>query len=175
MAAESPALPTRDRQYYTLVERTADVALAAAPVPLRVLVVNAATGDLLRELIERVPYGAEYVGVDPSAEAVRIARAESDGRGAFLCAQPEALPFPDAHFDLVVSNLAHRRLPDATPVLHQMARVLKDAGHLVVVGQAKPKQMIELIEQTGLRVDRVETVRRSALRRPRVRAYVAAA
>jgi hypothetical protein len=35
--------------------------------------------------------------------------------------------------------------------------------------------MIELIEQTGLRVDRVETVRRSALRRPRVRAYVAAA
>jgi ubiquinone/menaquinone biosynthesis C-methylase UbiE len=173
MAADSGPPAGDDRRYYDLVERTVDVALAAAPVPLRVLDVECRTGDVLRELIERVPYGAEYVGVDGSDEAVRIARAESDGRLAFVCADPEALPFPDAHFDLVVSALGFDRWRNPAAVMDQMARVLTDTGRLVVVEATAHKQVAELIAQTGLRVERRETVRRTAGLVASVRAYVA--
>jgi ubiquinone/menaquinone biosynthesis C-methylase UbiE len=172
MPADVPLVP-HDRRYYLLVERTVDVALAAAPVPLRVLAVDCGTGEVLRELIERVPYGTEYVGIDPSDEAVRIARRESDGRLAFVCGRSEALPFPEGHFDLVLSSMAFRRWADPATVLHQMARVLKDSGRLVVIDAVPPKRMTALIEQTGLQVEHQETVHRKARLVPSVRAYVA--
>jgi ubiquinone/menaquinone biosynthesis C-methylase UbiE len=171
MAADRKAAAD-DRRYYGLVERTVDVALAASPVPLRVLDVQCRTGEVLRELIERVPYGSEYVGVDGSEDAVHTARAESDARLSFLCAKPEALPFPDGHFDLVVSALGCARWSDSRVVIRQLARVLTDTGRLVVIDTLRPKEMAELVAPTALRVDRRETVWRTARLVPTIRAYV---
>ena len=171
--AREPKQSAAERRFYKLVERTVDVALAAAPVPLRVLDVDCGGGEYLRELIERVPYGTEYVGVDVSGDALRIAREDSDARLTYVRAQPDALPFPDAHFDLVVSGMGFRRWQHQSTALHQMARVLSDSGKLVIVDSVPPGRIVGMIEQTGLRVARRETVSRSAVALPKVRAYVA--
>ena len=174
MAADPSSL-AHNRRYYEMIERSVDVALAAAPVPLRVLVVDCGTGEILRELLERVPYGTEFVGVDQSAQAVRVAHEQFIGRLAFVCGRAEALPFPDHHFDLVLSTLGHERWSDPAVVLHQLARVLARTGSLVVIDAGSPKRMTSLIEQTGLLLDRRETVHRRARVLPRVHAYVAGA
>lgn len=171
--ARDAKLSAAERRYVKIVERTVDVALAAAPVPMRVLDVDCGAGDYLRELVERVPYGAEYVGVDASADDLRIAREDPDVRLTYVRAQPHALPFPDAHFDLVLSGMGFHAWPQQSTALHQMARVLTDTGKLVIVDAVSPRQVVGMIEQTGLRVERRETVCRTALALPRVRAYVA--
>jgi ubiquinone/menaquinone biosynthesis C-methylase UbiE len=171
--AREPKQSKADRRFYKLVERTVDVALAVAPVPLRVLDVDCGEGEYLRELIERVPYGTEYVGVDLSDDALRFAREDSDARLTWVRARPDALPFPDAHFDLVVSGMGFRQWQHQSTALHQMARVLTDSGKLVIVDRVRPGRIVGMIEQTGLRIERRETVSRNALALPRVMAYVA--
>jgi ubiquinone/menaquinone biosynthesis C-methylase UbiE len=52
MARESDELP---KWHEAVVERSADVAVAAMAVPLRVLDVGCGNGDLLREIVVRVP------------------------------------------------------------------------------------------------------------------------
>jgi ubiquinone/menaquinone biosynthesis C-methylase UbiE len=171
--ARDPRPSAAERRHFKLVERTVDVALAAAPVPLRVLDVDCGEGDYLRELIVRVPYGTEYVGVDTSEEQLRVARADNDARLTYLRAQPDALPFPDAHFDLVISGMGFCGWANQADALAQLARVLSDSGKLVIVDAVSPGHIVKLIEQTGLRVERRETVSRTAFVLPRVRAYVA--
>ena len=128
--ARDPKPSAAERRHYKLVERTVDVALAAAPIPLRVLDVDCGEGDYLRELIVRVPHGTEYIGVDSSDDSLRVARADPDIRLNYLRAQPDALPFPDAHFDLVISGMGFRQWARQADALAQLARVGQHARQL---------------------------------------------
>lgn len=154
--------------------RAADVALAVAPVPLRVLDIGCGTGMVLRELSERLPNALELVGVDPSMPMLKAARERSDGRSWFAQGTVEQLPLPDGHFDLIVSSLSFHHWADQRRGLVEAGRVLAPDGFFVLVdlsgfwlrgerANGTPKQVAAMAESSGLIVDATETVHRLVL------------
>lgn len=166
--------------------RSADVALAEVPVPLRVLDVGCGTGMLLRELVERLPNVLEIVGVDPSEGMLRVAREDSPGRIGFVRADAERLPFDDGHFDLVVSTLSFHHWHAQAAGLNEIARVLAPSGSFVLVDLSarwirrtpgredvrNPADIGAALRAARLAVHRREVVKRH-LGLPHVRAFVA--
>ena len=73
-------------------------------------------------------------GIDLSPEMLAVARAGLAGTGlarvAFAEAQVEALPFPDAAFDVVLSNGVLNLVPDKPRAVRELFRVLRPGGRL---------------------------------------------
>lgn len=76
------------------------------------------------------------VGVDMIPGMVRLARRHAADAGVaivdFLQGELEALPFPDATFDVVISNCVLNLCPDKARVLAEACRVLKPNGRLAL-------------------------------------------
>ena len=167
-----------------IVNRSADVALASHPIPLRVLDVGCGTGALLRQMNARLPNVLELVGVDPAIEMIRIARERSEGIEQFIQANAEQLPFEDGHFDLVVSTSSFDHWVDQARGVAEAARVLHPDGRFVVAdlcagwlsgsrepGRARtPRAMTEVLTHAGLQIERVEVIYR-VVGLPLVRAF----
>jgi 2-polyprenyl-6-hydroxyphenyl methylase/3-demethylubiquinone-9 3-methyltransferase len=86
-------------------------------------------GGFLAEALAR--RGAEVTGIDPSGGAIRAARAHAAGEGLAIRydeGSGEALPYPDASFDIVVSVDVLEHVADLPRVLDEVARVLKPGG-----------------------------------------------
>lgn len=102
----------------------------------RALDVACGTGFPLIELAERLGPDAEVHGVDIWKEA--LARAAEKCRVRDLKSvtlhevSATALPFPDSHFDLVVSNLGVNNFDDRVTALEQCFRVLRPGGTLAL-------------------------------------------
>jgi len=163
------------RRYFKIIDRSVDVALAVAPVPLHVLDVGCGNGELLRELIERVPYANQYVGIDPSQGNIEAARHAADERLDFVQASADDMPFPAGHFDLVIASMLFSKSPSPGNALSEIARVLTDAGRFVLIDDAKPADIAALLAAAGFEIERRETVYRSRFVVPQVRAYVTGA
>ena len=93
-------------------------------------------GHLLEEMASR---SLESVGLDQSPAMGRLARRRL--RKARLAtplvrARAQALPFPDAYFDSVVSTFPAEFIAER-PTLREVARVLRPGGRLVVVVWAR--------------------------------------
>lgn len=79
------------------------------------------------------------VGVDIVPEMLQ--RAEANLRMVnlhhvtFHSARGEHLPFPDDHFDVVISNGVINLIPDKDAALNEIMRVLKAGGRLMVADQ----------------------------------------
>ncbi len=97
----------------------------------RLLDVGCGTGSLLPVISERFP-SAELVGLDLCIEMLSVARGKLDGHTALVAARAENLPFPDCHFDIVVScsTLHYIRYPEES--LLELQRVLKPGGKLII-------------------------------------------
>jgi ubiquinone/menaquinone biosynthesis C-methylase UbiE len=109
-----------------------------------VLDVGCGTGSLAIKAKGRVGAAGRVCAVDASPDM--LARAEIKGRKAgaqvlFSQAPAQALPFPDAQFDVVLSTLMLHHLPRKTrgPCVAEMARVLKPGGRVLVVDFSKPE------------------------------------
>lgn len=108
---------------------TLDAASRVNPEPGRVLDVGCGTGRLLRRAAGVFPE-AELVGVDPAAGMVREAQAALPAGVAarFVQGAAEALPFPDASVDLVLSSMSFHHWADQSTGLREVARVLVPDG-----------------------------------------------
>jgi SAM-dependent methyltransferase len=89
----------------------------------RVLDVGAGTGNLTSRLAE----GGQVTAVDPSSEFVHVCRERVPGADVHVAAA-EALPFADAGFDAVLSQLVIQALDDAPAAAREMRRVAAPGG-----------------------------------------------
>jgi ubiquinone/menaquinone biosynthesis C-methylase UbiE len=109
----------------------------------RVLDVGCGTGSLAIAAARVVGPGGSVVGVDPSVEMIGRARAKARRTRLpveFVATAGEALPFPDASFDVVLLSLVLHQLP--SDALHatmaQVRRVLAPGGRLLAVDLGTP-------------------------------------
>jgi SAM-dependent methyltransferase len=75
--------------------------------------------------------GLRTTGIDPTETLLEQAR-RLDPVGSYVPAYAEALPFPNEHFDLVVSYLSLIDIPDIATAIPEMARVLRPGGALLI-------------------------------------------
>jgi len=110
----------------------------AAPAPgEKLLDVGCGTGTLAIAIKPRVGAG-EVHGIDASPQMIEVAREKAAKAGSdidFRVALIEALPFPDASFDLVTSSLMLHHLPDdlKRTGLDEIRRVLKPGGRFIAM------------------------------------------
>ncbi len=87
------------------------------------------TGDVAFRLAKA---GATVTVVDPSAAMMDVGRARPDGdRVAWIEAEAERLPFPDASADLVTIAFGIRNVTRLDAALAEIHRVLKPGGRFV--------------------------------------------
>ena len=103
-----------------------------------VLDVGCGTGTLLIAAKQRVGIAGNVYGIDASQQMIGIAQSKARKIGADVTFQVgivEALPFPDAHFDAVLSTLMIHHLPHEIrdSGVRQIARVLKPGGRVLAV------------------------------------------
>ena len=114
------------------------VATANARRGDRVLDLAGGTGDIAALLRERVGDDGAVVLGDINAQMLRVGRDRLTDRGLvrgldYAQLNAEALPFPDASFDLVTIAFGLRNVTDKDAALREMHRVLKIGGRALVL------------------------------------------
>jgi ubiquinone/menaquinone biosynthesis C-methylase UbiE len=125
-----------DRARGTLVE-------AAIRPGQRVLDVGCGTGSLAT-LIKRLHPTVDVVGLDPDPKALARARRKAEAaRVQFRLDRgfSDALPYPDASFDRVLSSFMFHHLQggEKAKTLHEARRVLKPGGRLYLLDFGGPE------------------------------------
>ena len=101
-------------------------------------VLDLGSGAGTDSLVAAQMVGAEgsVTGIDMTPEMLEKARASAASMGAgnvrFVEGQVESLPFPDASFDVVVSNGVIDLVPDKDAVFGELFRVLAPGGRLQI-------------------------------------------
>lgn len=100
-----------------------------------VLDVATGTGRLPQTLLRQPDFDGQVFGLDLSAKMLRIAEqhlALHQGRAGLLRAAAIPLPFADEQFEAVTCLEALEFFADATATLHEMVRVLRPGGWLLI-------------------------------------------
>jgi ubiquinone/menaquinone biosynthesis C-methylase UbiE len=97
----------------------------------RVLDVGCGTGELLSRLAAKYPH-ARLAGLDPVPEMLEIARAKLSDKADLQVGWANALPWPDASFDVVVSCNMFHYITHPEVSVREMKRVLAPGGRLLI-------------------------------------------
>lgn len=103
--------------------------------PPKILDVATGTGDLALELQRRCPHAA-VLGTDFCEEM--LAHAKARGLRETMVADALHLPFEDACFDVVTVAFGLRNMENWEAGLREMARVVRDGGHVLVLDFSLP-------------------------------------
>ena len=108
-----------------------------------VLDVGCGTGSLAITAKMQVGPAGKVYGIDASPEMLARARKKARKAGVevtFEQAPAQALPFPDGHFDAVLSTVMLHHLPriGRAECAREMRRVLKPGGRVLAVDFAEP-------------------------------------
>jgi arsenite methyltransferase len=102
----------------------------------RVLDVGCGAGFPLIELAERLGPGSEVYGIDPWTAGLKRASEKIASRDTPNVTLHEgsasAMPFPDASFDLIVSNLGVNNFDDRAAVMRECRRVARPSATLAI-------------------------------------------
>jgi ubiquinone/menaquinone biosynthesis C-methylase UbiE len=98
----------------------------------RILDVATGTGWAARRIAAR---GAIVTGVDLGAEVIEAAKALGTGID-FRVGDAEALPFPDNHFDAVISTFGVMFARDPEAVARELTRVVRPGGRISLANWA---------------------------------------
>src|SRR5579862_6157046 len=118
------------------------VAAAAATPATRFLEIGVGTGRIALPVIA---LGFDYTGVDISAAMMDRLREKLEDieratgqhpRATLLEADMQALPFDDAHFDVVIAAHVFHLVGDPARAWQEAMRVLRPGGVLLVCGDA---------------------------------------
>jgi ubiquinone/menaquinone biosynthesis C-methylase UbiE len=132
-AVRSPAEVYDDFFVPALFQQWGQVVADAAGIApgQRVLDVACGTGVLACAAAERVGAGGAVIGLDPNEEMLAVARRKGVGV-QWRNGRAESLPFQDASFDRVVSQLGCMFLEDRPAAMREMLRVLRPGGRLAL-------------------------------------------
>jgi arsenite methyltransferase len=107
---------------------------------IRGLDAGCGTGFPLIELAHLHGPSSHFTGIDIWADALERARAKLELHGLtnvyIFEADVASMPFPDAHFDLVVCNIGINNFPDARAALRECRRVANTGARLVLTTNA---------------------------------------
>lgn len=127
-----------DRAWRSAAVRAAQVEPGAS-----VLDVACGSGALTELLARRAGRRGSVVGIDRSAAMLRRARAratrEGDTTTRYRDGDALALPFEAGRFDVVTIAFGLRNLTDFGGGLHELARVARPGGRIVVLEIAEPE------------------------------------
>jgi len=119
----------------------------------KVLDAGCGTGFPLIELAERLGIRAHVHGIDPWSGALKRAAEKIAGRGTPNVTLHEgsasSMPFPDATFDLIVSNLGVNNFDDRAAAIRECRRVAKIGATLALTTnlQGHMKELYEVFEE----------------------------
>jgi SAM-dependent methyltransferase len=108
---------------------------AGANRDLKVLDLCCGQGNVAEALLRR---GSHVVGVDFSPAMLAFARKRARN-ATFIEADAQDLPFDDAEFDIVVSNLGVCHVPDQPRALTEARRVLRSGGKFAMTVWCGPE------------------------------------
>ena len=129
---------TRRRSYRSLM------AAAGVKAGHRVLDVGCGPGYFVRMLAEAVGPTGSAAGIDAAPEMIDYARRKARRlpNCRFESGSAEALPFPDASFDVVASSLMLHHIPDELRLqaATEMRRVLRPGGTVLLADFTIPER-----------------------------------
>lgn len=106
----------------------------------RVLEIGAGTGANM-PFYRFEENGVELIATDVNMPRLRALPTKA-AHVPILLASAQELPFPDASFDVVVGTLVFCSIPDPAAALHQIKRVLRPGGRLVLFEHVRGKGTI---------------------------------
>jgi ubiquinone/menaquinone biosynthesis methyltransferase len=116
--------------------------LSGATAGTQVLDLACGTGDIAFALAAR---GASVTGLDVTHRMVQLARERgfrTAARAHFVTGDMMALPFPDEAFDVVTTGYGIRNVPEISPAISEMWRVLKPGGLLLSLDFNRPSNPV---------------------------------
>ncbi|MBL1175314.1 class I SAM-dependent methyltransferase [Pantanalinema sp. GBBB05] len=112
------------------------------------LVLDAGTGTARIPIMiaQRCPQW-QIIGIDLSKNMLKLGQENVDTAGlqaqiSLECVDAKQLPYPDRHFDAVISNSIIHHLPDPLPFLQELKRVLKPNGGILLRDLLRPQDQV---------------------------------